>query len=552
MTYLIPGTTYFLNIGSVDRSGNQADTTIAEGFKTQELADIIPPVTPLNPVGIASSEQVLLTWDANTEPDLGGYNIYRRLAGEEEFSRLASNVINTAYKDLGLVNGISYEYRITAIDRATSSNESNPTEILPLVPVASASPSTPTGLRLQGESYLRPTFVFTNAEPANIGATITYTIQVSTEPDFTNVTSATSGLEEGAGEIGIGQTAWTIDRELENWATYYWRVRAVEGDLLSSFSATQQFIVEGAVQLLGDFNEDGTVDFFDFFMFVDVFSQLVKDDNRAFDLAQDGESIDFFDFFMFVDKFGSTLPGKRQVAPIKIDRNAIIALETLGGTRTDDQQVTVRVWAGEIEKLKGFGVVLNYDPQTVQFLNATPGPGNLLESQGGKAPLFATLKTTPGEIVLGNGIVEGKPVAGQGLLAELNFRLIGSANDAYFRLREAYIAHSGNDVRQVKQVRSIQLRPQTYFLGANFPNPFNPSTSIEYALPKSGPVELNIFDILGRRVKTLLHETQHPVGFYTLTWDGRDQAGRLGGSGVYFYRLETTNFTQTRKMLLIK
>ena len=553
LTNLIPGTNYFLQVGSVDRSGNQADFVVADGFATLTLADLTPPITPLNLTGTPGSEQVILSWDANTELDLGGYNIYRRLAVPEFEARLlASGVINTTYTDLGLTNGSTYEYQITAMDRAAPPNESAPTDILSLVPVAAASPSTPTALEHGGENILLPTFIFTNAEPANIGATLTYTIQISTAPDFSNVTAATSGLEEGAGEIGIGQTAWTIDRELEEGATYYWRVRAVEGDLLSPFSATQQFVAQDAVLLPGDFNEDGTVNFADFFMFVDVFNQPVTDENRIYDLAEDGNSIDFGDFFVFVDNFNRTLSGKRRVTPMKIEEDTIIALESLGGTRADDQLVTVRVWAGQVEKLKAFGLVLNYDPQTVQFLNASPGQGNLLESRGGKAPLSSPLSLTPGQIALGNGIVEGKAVSGQGLLAELSFRLIGSANDAYFRLREAYIAHSGDDVRQVRQVRSTQLRPQTYLLGANFPNPFNPSTSIEYALPQSGPVELHIYDVLGRRVTTLVKEAQHPVGFYTLTWDGRDQAGRSVGSGIYFYRLETSNFTQTRKMLLIK
>ena len=158
----------------------------------------------------------------------------------------------------------------------------------------------------------------------------------------------------------------------------------------------------------------------------------------------------------------------------------------------------MRVWGGEIEGLKAFGIVLNYDPKIVRFQNANPGPANLLESQGGSAPLFGILKTTTGEIALGNGITEGESVSGQGLLAELNFHLLGSANDVYFRLREAYIYSSGDDVRRVKQVRSSQLRPTNFHLSHNYPNPFNSFTSIDYALPKSGLVQLNVFDILGR------------------------------------------------------
>ena len=105
-------------------------------------------------------------------------------------------------------------------------------------------------------------------------------------------------------------------------------------------------------------------------------------------------------------------------------------------------------------------------------------------------------------------------------------------------------------MRRVRQVGSTRLQPLTYFLGANFPNPFNPVTSIDYALPTTADVELTVFDILGRQVKILV--SAGPAGFYTATWDGRDQRGRIAGNGLYFYRLRSKDFRQTGKMMLLK
>ena len=94
-------------------------------------------------------------------------------------------------------------------------------------------------------------------------------------------------------------------------------------------------------------------------------------------------------------------------------------------------------------------------------------------------------------------------------------------------------------------------------LAQNFPNPFNPSTKIEYWVPGDGgaagaaPVSLVIYDVRGARVRTLV-DTRQPSGRYRVEWDGRDSAGTPVGSGVYFYRLATSHFSGTRKMLLLK
>jgi hypothetical protein len=89
-------------------------------------------------------------------------------------------------------------------------------------------------------------------------------------------------------------------------------------------------------------------------------------------------------------------------------------------------------------------------------------------------------------------------------------------------------------------------RPEGYFLGLNYPNPFNPSTTIGYQLEKSGPVSLVVYNISGQKVLTLVNKRQD-AGAYSVKFD----AGHLS-SGVYFYRLKTADFTLTRKMVLAK
>jgi hypothetical protein len=88
--------------------------------------------------------------------------------------------------------------------------------------------------------------------------------------------------------------------------------------------------------------------------------------------------------------------------------------------------------------------------------------------------------------------------------------------------------------------------PTYYVLRQNYPNPFNPSTTIEFTIPKTGFVTLIIYDILGKKVATLVSETL-TAGSYEYQWDASGLA-----SGVYFYRLEAGQFSQTKKLLLLR
>lgn len=88
--------------------------------------------------------------------------------------------------------------------------------------------------------------------------------------------------------------------------------------------------------------------------------------------------------------------------------------------------------------------------------------------------------------------------------------------------------------------------PQTYSLSQNYPNPFNPVTSIKYDLPKPGFVKLTVYDMTGKEVEVLVNEEKEP-GKYEITWDGSKYS-----SGVYFYNIETGDFKETKKMVLIK
>lgn len=104
---------------------------------------------------------------------------------------------------------------------------------------------------------------------------------------------------------------------------------------------------------------------------------------------------------------------------------------------------------------------------------------------------------------------------------------------------------------EVENQEEITHRPSEFELHQNYPNPFNPQTKIEYKLSKRGHVGLRIYNILGSKVRTLLDKDQ-PVGSYSVSWDGRNDAGQSVTSGVYLYRLEVDGLSQARRMLLLK
>ncbi len=93
--------------------------------------------------------------------------------------------------------------------------------------------------------------------------------------------------------------------------------------------------------------------------------------------------------------------------------------------------------------------------------------------------------------------------------------------------------------------------PNAFILYDNYPNPFNPSTTIRYALPKAANVTLKIYDILGQEIRTLVNEVQS-AGIKSIVWDGRNYSNQPASSGIYIYQLQAGNQGRTKKMILIE
>jgi hypothetical protein len=109
----------------------------------------------------------------------------------------------------------------------------------------------------------------------------------------------------------------------------------------------------------------------------------------------------------------------------------------------------------------------------------------------------------------------------------------------------------GTDAYASNESQGIPLQPVSYALEQNFPNPFNPSTTIRYSLAKKSDVVLEIYNTLGQRVRTLFSGAR-TTGDYETVWDGTNDNGGHVASGVYFYRLRTGEYTAIRKLVMIR
>ena len=100
-------------------------------------------------------------------------------------------------------------------------------------------------------------------------------------------------------------------------------------------------------------------------------------------------------------------------------------------------------------------------------------------------------------------------------------------------------------------LRSIRELPQKYSLSQNFPNPFNPETTISFGLPVDSELNISIYNLLGQKI-SLLTSGYFNAGFHSVTWKGISDKGMEVPAGVYLYRIETDSYRDMKKMILMK
>ncbi len=110
----------------------------------------------------------------------------------------------------------------------------------------------------------------------------------------------------------------------------------------------------------------------------------------------------------------------------------------------------------------------------------------------------------------------------------------------------------GNESFVSANAAGIDLKPQNFELRQNFPNPFNPNTNIIFTLPHEEQVILEIYNVLGQKIKTLINNEMYRTGYHNIEWNGRNNTGESVASGMYIFRLQASNKVKIRKSILMK
>jgi hypothetical protein len=213
-------------------------------------------------------------------------------------------------------------------------------------------------------------------------------------------------------------------------------------------------------------------------------------------------------------------------------------------------------WCGALPEGKmGFGQVARHlTPNTTYGLKVSAkvaDEGNLafvtIQNYGGEAIVFNVRNTEYADTTM--AFTTGATDTTATVLFTKNGGGKAFADD--FLLCLMVESEEGNAVRE----RNTADLPNTFELEQNFPNPFNPDTKIGYSLPMAARVEIAVYDIRGRIIKSLLDGVQ-PAGSHEIGWDGKNRSGNAVPTGIYFYKMRVSGndreYTATRKMVLMK
>ena len=200
-------------------------------------------------------------------------------------------------------------------------------------------------------------------------------------------------------------------------------------------------------------------------------------------------------------------------------------------------------------EVAGVQLEMEFDPTAVELLDPTltPFSQNLQIYYGtaiGSQKIGILDLTGENRLPAGEGAIVNIHARGRNLNSIKIIEAVLVDKDARSMLVEL-----SNELKREEVENSST--PDKFSLSQNFPNPFNPRTSIRYALPSDAKVKLVIYNVLGQKIKTLV-EGHQTAGYNTVWWDGNDENGDQVASGIYFYRLEAGKFNEVKKMMLLK
>ena len=357
-------------------------------------------------------------------------------------------------------------------------------------------------------------------------------------------------------QVDAGVTSF-VDETALNGVRYTYQVRPYDldnetgSDIEQTAMAVRNLVVDSEGRTIhGLFGADNRVGFDDFFILADLFGLTAADAgfDPAFDLAPSA-AIDFDDFFVFADNFGrsTAAAGKRVPLFAGLNADARLYLEARAALPSVGEEFVLDVSLADFVAVKGYGLQVQYEADKLEFVQARtdqPLGGSELAAPQVLADEAGVLTV----VAYGDEVAEGEVVL------SLVFRPTTEIENTVIEITdsETYDNEFGFNRLALPAPVQLQTRPAVFALANNYPNPFNPATTIKYSLPQAADVELTVYNVMGQVVRTLVAEHQS-AGRYVVEWDATNDSGHSLSSGMYFYRLAAGGeFLETKKMLLLK
>jgi hypothetical protein len=542
----VPKQTYFFAVRSIDDKGNFS--ALSDELSTA-------PLTPSGVAAVSHQRTIELQWNANTEADFAGYNVYRHSTGDTVVRKLTGALLTKpGYLDSTVWGNQTYYYRVTSVDRDSLESAFSQEISGHLIP-----PSTPANFVIgPGRTSIHLAWL-----PNSEGDFAGYNVYRSRMHDSGFVKLNASLRHE------VNYTDSTIQKD----SSYYYYVEAVDttdavspptSALLGHTVHMDQAILLCSVSMATGWSYDWLLRGFPYHVAFPPPVFVSSDPNAVYFFGNYSTVLWIQEMslhFSPADQYPLALKGyllgggnllvMGQGLPSQYPKFWLPFLSDFFGINAFTQVDTTWNFAGAFG-FQGFpSVTLDQ-----QKLAASGGRLNYVERLAGNLPsqVIYTYHSSPFD-----SLFEGKPVG---------LRAMDSTYKSYYLSFSLYNLDSSSakslmmkilsDFNEVTEVRETGTPlPKEYRLYDAYPNPFNPSTTIRFDLPKASDATLIVYDLLGREV-TRLTEGRKLAGSYEVTFNAEHLA-----SGVYFYRLtaneasegggaRSSQFTQCKRLLLLK
>ena len=508
--------TYSLHVIGIDNVDNESEILMSNG----SMVDLSAPAVPANYVAWFSHERIYLEWSPNQEIDVDHYSVYGGTEPNPTTLLLTTQDTTAEAFMTGFSDTSLYYLCMTATD--IPGNESDHTVQVTGIPqlavVTRISPD-PMNFYLADEREL---FVHMSQPLSDHGS-----VQASSLVFDEMYVTTTYSAEDTAIVISFNQEYASLDTialtlsGIEDWSD----TPALDKDL--------QF----TTYLLGDYDHNLMIDAADLGSFMmgwqdnDFDYELGPAVGTAPHLVPALDSIyDLEDVMAFVQMWYNRHQQSTLAMNI-VDDQVGDMLELY----QEDRSLIMTLPEGAVSGQ----VYIQYPPASKQLTTAD-------DITSEKRIVLSSLDEVSGEI-----LVEWADVSEQGMqLVSFDAQSL-DRDDAnvtvYYRIYgdDQKVISSGSHQMKIKAI------PDEYALHHNYPNPFNPTTTILYDVPQEGYVSLVIYDLMGREINKLMNGTMD-AGYYSMQWNGRNSFGSMVSAGVYFYQIQVNGFVQTKKMLLLK